>query len=63
MPDIVKHPSYIGDIPAVVKCERCEGELLDSKVEIEGGTICWITWGDRESFFNDLNQLISKYRI
>jgi hypothetical protein len=37
--------------------------ILDTKVEIEAGTLCWITYNDKEAFAKELNDLITKYAI
>jgi len=37
--------------------------LLDTRVSINGDTLCFITWNDRENFVKELNEVIEKYRI
>lgn len=37
--------------------------VLDTKVEIEAGTLCWITWNDRQAFLSELKAVIDKYAI
>lgn len=36
---------------------------LDTRVKIESGTICWITWSDRQKFEKELCDLINRYAI
>lgn len=43
--------------------EVYENGVFDTRVEIEAGTMCWITWKDREAFRHDLFHLIGKYAI
>lgn len=44
--------------------EQFKGEPeLDTKVEIEGGTLCWISLPDKDKFVQELEAVISKYRI
>ena len=37
--------------------------ILDTKVTVEGGTLCAITWAYKEKFITELNEVISKYNI
>lgn len=36
---------------------------LDTAVNVSEGTLCVITWADREKFTEELNAVIDKYRI
>jgi hypothetical protein len=45
------------------KCDECEGEYLDTKVEINNTFFCWITWKDRFKFILDFEEFLAKYRI
>lgn len=44
-------------------CEECEGEYLDTKVDMNGLFLCWITWADVQNFVADFEKLLDKYRI
>jgi len=44
-------------------CEECEGEFLDTNVEINGTFLCCISFPELEQFVNDLSEVISRYRI
>lgn len=44
--------------------ERFNGQpTLDTKVTIDGKTLCWITWEYKEIFTEELNEIINKYQI
>jgi len=53
----------LGDLSAITACEIFDGELLDTVIKIGGENLCWITYGDKDKFFKELNDVISKYRI
>ena len=36
---------------------------LDTEVRVSEGTMCVITWADREAFTQELQAVIDKYRI
>lgn len=36
---------------------------LDTRVEIQGGTLCWVSWPESDEFLKELNDLINKYAI
>lgn len=44
-------------------CEECEGEYLDTRVEMNDIFLCWITWSDVQNFVADFENLLIKYRI
>lgn len=37
-----------------------KGQILDTKVTIKAGTICWITWDDRIKFSDEIQAVINK---
>lgn len=43
--------------------EMDNGNEYDTRVQIEGGTLCWVSGPERHNFINELNELIAKYRI
>lgn len=45
------------------KPQEEEPEPLDTAVNVSEGTLCVITWADREKFTEELNAVIDKYRI
>jgi hypothetical protein len=52
------------NLQVTFKGEQYKGlAILDTKVEIEAGTLCWITWKDKEIFLLELHALINKYAI
>ncbi len=66
-PRIHKHTDRIdhgGNLRLTLSGEQYKGQdVLDTKVEIEAGTICWITWKDKEKFLSELKAVIDKYAI
>lgn len=38
-------------------------DIRDTKVEINGETLCFISWQDKQQFVFDLQHTIAKYRI
>lgn len=63
-PKIHKASGALGDLSMEFQGEQYQGNPpLDTKVELTGGTICWITWGDKENFEKEINDVIAKYRI
>lgn len=54
----------IGDLEITFTGEKYPGDpILDTKVEINGEQLCWITWNDKENFFSELESTVEKYRI
>lgn len=43
--------------------EEYEGECFDTKVEINGTFLCYISYSESEQFVNDLSEVIGRYRI
>ena len=59
--EIINHGS---NLRITFKGEQYKGmPVLDTKVEIEGGTLCYITWEEKENFFTELQALIDRYAI
>ena len=44
-------------------CEPCEGEYLDTRVDLNGVFLCCISFPDIEKFVKELNNTIAKYAI
>lgn len=44
-------------------CEPCEGEYLDTRVELNDFYLCTITFSDIQAFTSELNNTIAKYSI
>jgi len=40
-----------------------DGDILDTKVEVSGENLCYITWSEKEASVKELNEVIKKYRI
>ena len=57
----------LGNLTLTLTSEVRDEQMLDTKVEIEAGTICWICGEDREKFAAELsealNKIVDKYRI
>jgi G3E family GTPase len=55
---------YANDLTLTFKGEQYKGrEVLDTRVEIDAGCICCITWKDKEKFIEELMAVIDKYAI
>jgi hypothetical protein len=55
--------TYLGELNVKLTAEIYDGRTLDTKVEIEAGTLCWICGEQRDEFFMKMNELIKEYRI
>jgi hypothetical protein len=53
----------IGDLNCTLESEVVDGKLYDTKVSIESGIVCYIAGSEKSAFINELNDIISKYRI
>jgi len=60
MRTITKH---VGDSTVVFTCKNEGAGLLDTKVEINGSLLCWISFSELRSFYFDLSVTIERYRI
>lgn len=54
---------YIGDAPATLTIDIIDGQILDTKVEINNLTLCWVAGNQRQEFIDKLNEIINEYRI
>jgi hypothetical protein len=54
---------YIEHSTLEITCTNEGAGLLDTKVEINGKPLCWITYSDLDNFINELEDVVSKYRI
>lgn len=53
-----------GDFNLKFTGEQYSGNpILDTKVELNGETLCWITWEERKEFARKLDDVLSEYRI
>lgn len=63
-PIIFNESKSFGEIDIDFYGEKFTGHpITDTKVQIAGSTVCWITWSDKEAFTAELQAVISKYRI
>jgi hypothetical protein len=57
----IPHGSYL---KLTLTGEQYSGNpILDTKVEIDAGNLCWITWADKDKFIGELKSVIDKYAI
>lgn len=63
MESVKQEIKHIGKLQAVLTSDVYDGELLDTKVWVEEGVLCWVAGSDREEFIKELNEIIEKYRI
>jgi hypothetical protein len=61
--EVKTHHIVIDNNSLHFRCERCEGEYLDTTVEINNTFFCVITWNDRQRFILDFEEFLSKHRI
>ena len=59
----ITETKYLGDSELVFTCINEGAGLLDTKVEINGALLCWITFSELESFYYDLLVTLEKYKI
>lgn len=54
----------LGNTAITFKTEYLPGEpLLDTEVKISDEQICWISYPDKDAFYQELQAVINKYRI
>lgn len=53
----------VGNTEVMLICDFYFGEYLDTKVVINGQTICTIEGSKRLAFIEDLNRVVNKYQI
>jgi hypothetical protein len=62
-PRYYKARREFGNVIVEFEGEQYPGHpILDTRVSINGSTICWITWSNIDSFMQDLN-VTEKYFI
>ncbi len=54
---------WIGDLEVNATSDLHEDEILDTKIEIQGGTICWVPGEKRDEFIKKMQALVNEYRI
>ncbi len=52
-----------GNMTLVFTCEECEGQYLDTKVTINGETLCWVSFPEIDTFVEKLDNTMSDHRI
>jgi len=63
-PTYYSETMFLGDLEITFRGEKYDNKpILDTSVKIGEQTVCWITWNDKKSFVQELNDIISKYRI
>lgn len=63
-PKIHTEIKLVGSLTIKFEGEQYPGQpVLDTKVTINGGELCWISWSDKDSFVQDIKQAIEKYFI
>ncbi len=58
-----KQTRQIGDVNVNVESDKIDGEILDTAIQVEPGVICWIAGNKIDEFFQELNNVVQKYRI
>ncbi len=63
-PRIFKEEKNIGRLNIKFEGEQYSAlPILDTKVSINGETLCWITWKDKDQFISKINNIIDEYQI
>lgn len=62
-PRIYTETHQLGDLEVKFEGEQWDREILDTRVTINGVTLCWIVWENREAFLDALQAVIQLYRI
>lgn len=53
----------LGRLGVRLVIDRIDGVDCDTEVEIEAGTLCWVSGEKRNEFLGKLNQIIAEYQI
>ena len=53
----------IGDVELIAESDVYEREVWDTKIILEGYTLCWVTGEDKKHFIMELKRLVEDYRI
>jgi len=59
----VTEVAQIGDIRGNTITVVDDGKLLDTKVLLHSGVLCWITHDSKDKFLEEINEVITKYRM
>lgn len=54
---------YVGDSTLFFTCKNEGAGYLDTKVEINGKPLCWITFIDIDNFVEEFSHTVGKYSI
>lgn len=53
-----------GELEIKLEGEQYRGQpILDTRVSIDGKTVCWISWENKDEFIEELQEPIRKYCI
>ncbi len=53
----------LGNLKITATSEVHLGEILDTKIEIDGGVLCWVAGNECDEFIDKIQALIIQYRI
>lgn len=63
-PRYITNTHMVGDLQLSFRGEAWDDKgFVDTEVKCNGNLLCWIVWPDKEKFVQELNAIISKYRI
>ncbi len=57
----ITYKEELGNLTAVVTSEVHDGRVLDTKIEIEGQSLCWVSGEQKDEFLNKMKELIEEY--
>ena len=55
--------AYVGDLKITLTSAVYDGEILDTKVELDGCYLCSVAGSQRDEFAAALAELVDNYRI
>jgi hypothetical protein len=61
--ELIQKDEQIGNLPVKMISDFEYGGHMDTRIFIQGGTLCYIAGNDRERFINAINEVIQRYRI
>ncbi len=63
LPTINKSININDNLKLDIRCRDEGGEYLDTRIQINGDTLCWVSYPELDDFVKELQAVISKYRI
>ena len=61
--DKINSTTQVGHLTVSMESDVDNGEVLDTKVEVEGSLLCYVAGNQRDKFIQKLQGLVDEYRI